>query len=92
MGLWYDRLEPGVYIDRDGNVWERRGQGEGRWYLNGVLWTPFPDSVRLLDEGFVKEHMGVHETLQETRIRLERQMSRDPEEYREPEEDDERPL
>lgn len=77
--IWYERLAPGVYLDQEGNTWEKRGTGEGRWYVNGVLWTPFPSSLRLLDDGFVQEHLGVRETLQETRIRLERQTSRDPE-------------
>lgn len=76
--LWYERLGPGVYIDQEGNTWEKRGTGEGRWYVNGALWQEFPKSLRLLDDGFVQEHLGVRETLQETRIRLERQTSRDP--------------
>lgn len=84
---WYDFLEPGVYIDQEGNTWERRGKDEGRWFVNGVEWQPFPRSLRLLDDGFVQEHLGRRETLQETRIRLERATSRDPDwEYNDGEE------
>ena len=35
--MWYDLLEPGVYLDPLGNTWEKRGQGEGHWYVNGAL-------------------------------------------------------
>lgn len=85
---WQDSLQPGVYIDHDGSIWEKRGTvGDGKWFVNGAEWTPFPVSLRMLDEGFVREHLGRHETLLETQIRIERMRSQDPEiEPKEPDE------
>jgi hypothetical protein len=40
---WPDDVAPGVYEDRDGNIWEKRPGG--MWFVNGAIWNPFPDEL-----------------------------------------------
>jgi hypothetical protein len=43
-----DDAKPGIYEDRDGNIWEKRNSG--LWFVNGVLWNPFPDDLMSMDD------------------------------------------
>lgn len=82
---WHEDFGPGVYQDPQGNIWEKRGRLGGKWFLNGVEWTPFPKSLRKLPDELVNK-LGTNETLLETQIRIERALSLDPKEFRDPEE------
>lgn len=44
----HEHLEPGIYIDDEGeNIW-RKSSPKGLWTVNGQEWKPFPKSLTTL--------------------------------------------